>query len=119
MPKKTDEHAQISPLKTCYAKHTAFQPTGAQWTCPKCGAGAGSTEGTFYVDESPEDADGDCPALHQNDNVVCNGCGGGWLGQNLARKMMQKLDLVPCPCCKGHGVVSKAKAAKEAAKETA
>lgn len=115
----SNPNTPIVPTKACNAKHTAFQPTSAQWLCPKCGAGNGSSEGDFYVDETPEDSDGDCPALHQNDNVVCNKCGGGWLGQNLARKMIQKLDLVPCPCCKGQGVISKAKATKlEAAKES-
>lgn len=85
----------------CCAKHTAFQPTEAQWCCPKCGA----DPEFFYIDASDASAHDECNQLHDKDSVLCNRCGGGWTGKALAAILAKRLRLVTCPTCKGRGVV--------------
>jgi rubredoxin len=87
----------------CQAKHTKFQPSDEQWICPKCGADSAF----FVVEDGAEDSDDDCPLLHNEDEIECGKCGYGGTGKSVAAQMTRKLDLVPCPCCKGAGYVKK------------
>lgn len=93
---------------TCNARHTKYQPTDEEFRCPKCGAGP---EEGFIIDDSPEDADSDCGLLHEDDCIVCNNCktehhrDTDYSGKSYAALMVKKNNLVPCPHCKGKGLV--------------
>jgi Zn finger protein HypA/HybF involved in hydrogenase expression len=87
----------------CHAKHTVYQPKDEDWKCPKCGA---NNEHFTIIDPTPE-ADGDCVLLHATDECECTECGYGGAGVSVARALMKKENLVPCPHCKGRGVVQK------------
>ena len=97
----------MSNTVICSAKHTAFQPTEAQWRCPKCGA----DPEFFYIEDPDESSDDDCGKLHEKDTVICNKCEGGWSGKKVANILAKRLHLVPCPTCKGRGVVDGEEAA--------
>lgn len=96
-----------APLPTCTAKHTKFQPVEAEWKCPKCGAPACPKEprdNAFIVNDSPEGSDWNCTALHDEDSLGC-GCGYGTSGKAFAARLQKAANMVPCPTCKGHGLV--------------
>lgn len=94
----------------CDVKHTKYQPTDAEWKCPKCGVGAkGETDG-FFNDESEND---DCPLLHETDGLKCYRCGHEIIGKSFAARLQKAANMVPCPCCKGKGIVPAEKAAQK------
>ena len=88
----------------CVAKHTRYQPTILEWTCPKCGGKVGDE---FYIDEPAEGVEDGCELLHAEDVLVCTRCGGGWTGKRFAAMMEKQNNLMPCPHCKGTGLVKK------------
>lgn len=88
---------------TCTEKHTKYQPTQDEWKCPKCGAGVG----TFYIDESPNH---DCDLIHNEDTIMCMGLNGDRCdylasGKSFVQNLVKKKNMVPCPHCKGKGMV--------------
>jgi len=87
----------------CLAKHTVYQPKDEEWKCPKCGA---DNNHFTIIDSAPLVSD-DCVLLHSTDECECTKCGYGGSGVSVARALMNQGNLVPCPCCKGKGVVSK------------
>jgi Zn finger protein HypA/HybF involved in hydrogenase expression len=95
--------------KNCPAKHTKFQPSMQEWRCPKCGS---DSDKGFVIDDHPDSAFGNCGLLHEEDDVVCEVCEGGWSGKKVAQLIATKLDKKPCPCCKGEGYMSSAKASR-------
>ena len=54
-----------------------------------------------------EEAPDDCPKVHEQDGIECSKCGLYWSGKTVTTLMAKKANLVPCPCCKGKGVVPK------------
>lgn len=101
LPKKADPTERPEALATCLAKHTKYNPNGAEWACPKCRATADVTEG-FFVEDSPNH---DCAALHEEDSLTCYACGYGISGKSFAARLQKAANMVPCPTCKGHGLV--------------
>jgi prepilin-type N-terminal cleavage/methylation domain-containing protein len=100
----------------CPVKHTVPQIPDDEWKCPKCGAGVdyknpdtGHVEQGFIIQE-PAEGSIDCPMLHEADEVGCDHCGWGASGKKLAAMYAKAKDLVPCPCCKGKGMVPSKKA---------
>lgn len=92
---------------TCDGKHTKYQPTEAQWKCPKCGAGSalGSSGGnTFIINDTEKGANQDCTILHVGDALACD-CGYTTSGKAFAARLQKAASMVPCPTCKGHGLV--------------
>ena len=87
----------------CGEKHTAFQPTDAQWKCPACGADGDY----FYIEEPANDRDEDCGKLHENDEILCHKCHYAGDGKTTAKKMMKLHGCEVCPNCKGTGTVKK------------
>lgn len=96
-------------LSSCSAKHTKYNPSGAEWKCPKCSKTALDPDG-FFNDEPASDAQGDCPALHEHDALRCYSCGYGTTGKAFAARLQKAANMVPCPTCKGHGLVKGEKA---------
>ena len=94
---------------TCSAKHTAYQPTDAEWKCLSCGAGVQDGEG-FIVDEPAEGASPTCELFHDDDYLVCYSCREGISGKAFAARLQKAHKLVVCPCCKGKGLVPAKKA---------
>lgn len=102
---KEERAAEEAARKACTLKHTKYQPTEAEFCCPKCGAGCGD----FCVDES---GNFECPDLHPDDGLVCMGKDGkgcpaeyGTSGQAFVTSLIKKKNLVPCTHCKGKGYV--------------
>jgi DNA-directed RNA polymerase subunit RPC12/RpoP len=102
----SEEEEAKNIRKACGFKHTKYQPTDAEFNCPKCGAKVGD----FCVDEGPNMP---CPDLHDEDSLVCygkdgKGCRGQYYvsGKAFAAMVLKKNDLVPCEHCKGKGFVS-------------
>lgn len=87
----------------CPAKHTKYQPSDAEWKCPKCGATAGDDRG-FVVDEPVSDT-WECDKLHEGDFLGCANCEYRTTGKAFAARCQKAADMVPCPTCKGHGLV--------------
>lgn len=85
----------------CKAKHTKYQPTEAEWACPKCGAGSEQFE-IFAQDEA---ADENCCLLHVYDVCRCFHCGNTWSGRSLAQTKEKLAARVPCPHCGGSGFI--------------
>jgi len=56
-----------------------------------------------------EEAPDDCVKIHDQDGIECSKCGLYWSGKTVTTLMAKKANLVPCPCCKGKGVVPKEK----------
>lgn len=90
----------------CNGKHTKYQPTEAEFRCPKCDAPVGD----FCIDDC---VNAECPDLHDEDGLVCygkngKGCPGqyGTTGRAFAALVVKKNDLKPCEHCKGKGFVS-------------
>lgn len=87
----------------CAAKHTAYNPSDEEWRCPKCGAGY--RDGDFAIDTSAEGTSEDCTRLHAQDLLYCVKCDYSTTGSRFAGAVAKAKNLVPCPTCKGHGVV--------------
>lgn len=85
----------------CTEKHTKYQPPDSDWKCPKCGATADDPNG-FFCDEAVSP---DCERLHEADGLVCYGCGHATSGKDFATRLQKAANMVPCPHCKGHGLV--------------
>lgn len=96
------EHPTPSPA--CTAKHTRYQPSMAEWKCPKCKATVDGQNGGFVVDTSPDGAD-ECDATHDADTLHCYSCGYTTTGKAFAARRQKATSMVPCPTCKGHGLV--------------
>lgn len=88
------------------------------WRCPKCGAGSDSPKGGFVLDEpfsDPGEDSQDIPEEEEaqgwtrNGCVICE-CGYDTTTAKFFTLLMKKANMVECPCCKGHGVVSSKKA---------
>lgn len=96
---------------TCYAKHTAYQPSLEEWKCPKCGVGSeytdnrGNLQEGFVIDCEGHVGDDNCEKLHDMDITYCHKCEKGWTGSVLAKKLMAKAHAITCPTCKGKGWV--------------
>lgn len=90
-------------MANCLAKHTVYQPSDDEWKCPQCGG----DNSVFTINESVENASEDCALVHEQDSVTCTKCGLDWSGKKITDLLMKKANLVPCPCCKGKGVVPK------------
>ncbi len=93
---------------SCGAKHTAYQPTEAEWRCPKCGADSSG----FYIEDPTEEAEEGCELLHEKDGLYCYTCpmkGDPYAasGKVFAAALAKKNNLVCCPTCKGKGTVPK------------
>lgn len=95
----------------CELKHTALNPTGDDWRCPKCGAGTGD----WVIDESLAF---DCEKLHVDDHLACYKCEYGTSGGAFARRVMKAKNLIPCPHCAGRGVVQGEPTGKTTSTET-
>lgn len=95
----------------CPHKHTKYQPTDEEWKCPKCGATA--VDG-FIIEDGPNEDE--CPSLHNDDFIRCSRCDYETSGKAFAAYVMKKNSLVPCPCCKGKGMVNKDSPAVDLAK---
>lgn len=96
----------------CPAQHTQYQPTDAEWRCPKCNA----DNTRFIIESTPEDALDDCSKLHEQDTIVCiDGRGMSHYettGKRFAARLAKRANLVPCPHCKGRGMVAGAQESK-------
>ncbi len=90
----------------CTAKHTKYQPTDKEFRCPKCKAKVGD----FAIDEPLETVDEDCTKLHVGEWLYCYKCSYGISAVVFTRQLMKVKNLVPCPCCKGTGLVAGTKA---------
>jgi hypothetical protein len=93
-------------MAVCTAKHTKFQPTNAEWLCPKCG----SNNEKFVIEMGAEGGDEDCTLLHIDDEITCMECHNSWNGAVVSKLLQKKSkagDYVTCPCCKGVGRVKK------------
>lgn len=101
----TDPNERPAPLPTCTAKHTKYNPSGAEWMCPKCKATAEESDG-FFNDEPADGAAPECPALHEMDGLACYRCGHHVGGKSFAARLQKAANMVPCPTCKGHGLVN-------------
>ena len=102
------EIAKAPPPKVapdCQAAHTKYEPTADEWKCPKCGA-PGSE---FAIDEPADGASDQCERLHKNDFLHCYKCGHNVSGARFSNAIMKAKNLVPCPTCKGHGLVDGSK----------
>lgn len=95
---------------TCGVKHTKYQPTDKEWRCPKCGA---SADKGFCINEPAEGTDDNCSLLHDEDGIGCDNCmtehdrNTYYSGKQFAALLVKKNNLVPCPHCKGTGLVKK------------
>lgn len=87
----------------CAAKHTKYQPTDCEWTCPGCGSV------DFYIDDPAPNASYDCELLHDDDLIVCRNCDNMYTGRIFAQTLQNETSVVPCPCCKGTGLVKDTK----------
>lgn len=90
-------------MSTCQHKHTKYQPTDEEWRCPKCGASYDDGEEFVIWDAVGED----CSLLHDEDYLKCQKCGYETTGKRFAAYVVKKNSLIPCPTCKGKGVVKK------------
>lgn len=82
----------------CNIKHTKYQPLNKEFKCPKCGAQSPD----FCVDESENM---ECEKLHDTDYLRCWQCHYDTNGKTFVAFLVKKDTLVPCPCCKGRGMV--------------
>lgn len=95
---------ELKSYQACQFKHTAYQPTEKEFSCPKCKAKCGD----FCIDEGPNM---ECPALHVDDILNCYGkevnCGYGVSAKAFVTNLVKKQNLVACTHCKGKGFVPK------------
>lgn len=87
----------------CTAKHTKYDPISEDFVCPACGA---KEKGAFVIDTSQEDAHEECLRLHSHDRLFCYKCKYETTGTRFANSITKRKNLVPCPTCKGHGMVA-------------
>lgn len=87
---------------TCDVKHTKYQPPVDDWKCPRCDKPP--PEG-LCIDESAEGAEEDCELLHEGDYMRCYACGYDTNGKAFAARLQKAASLIPCPHCKGKGLV--------------
>lgn len=83
----------------CTTRHTKFQPTTAQWICPKCST---PPPDGLVVDDGESF---DCEMLHETDYLLCYKCKYETNGKSFAAALQKKENMVTCPCCKGVGLV--------------
>ena len=86
----------------CPAKHTKYQPADEEWRCPKCSAT--SAEGWTIYDQDGTQIDG-CEKLHNADLLYCEQCSHSETGQVFASRIARQKQLIPCPHCKGTGLL--------------
>ena len=84
----------------CNVKHTPYQPTDAEWICPKCKVDVNS----FYIQDSENH---DCAKLHINDELGCTNCGYYITGKQFANMLQKRKNLISCPHCHGTGLIQK------------
>lgn len=96
----------------CTGKHTKYQPRMPdEWKCPKCGVGvdfrdsSGRMTDGWVIQNTAEDAAGDCDLNHSADNIGCGQCGYGCSGEALARRLQKAAGMVRCGHCNGSGLV--------------
>jgi Zn finger protein HypA/HybF involved in hydrogenase expression len=97
----------VSDTVKCDGKHTKYQPSDNEWRCPRCGASAalGVPGGnTFIIAATEEGADENCTINHAGDELACD-CGYTTSGKAFAARLQKAANMVPCPACKGHGLV--------------
>jgi Zn finger protein HypA/HybF involved in hydrogenase expression len=98
---------------SCQAKHTEYQPTEEEFVCPSCGKGPKDEPQGLVVEGNDDDgADTECPLLHPHDYLRCYTCDYDTGGQAFASSVAKKKNLVPCPTCKGKGMVPAKKGKK-------
>jgi hypothetical protein len=81
--------------------HTPFLVSSL--TCPKCQAN--SFEDGFGVD-ARHTGEG-CETLHLDDILFCPQCFYNGTGKKYAERRIKEENLIPCPHCKGTGLVKK------------
>jgi DNA-directed RNA polymerase subunit RPC12/RpoP len=91
----------VSTKPKCGEKHTKYQPTSAEFRCPKCGA-TPKDKDSFVVEESPNF---ECDLTHDDDLNHCFACGYSVSGRQFAAKVARDKGLVRCEHCKGSGLV--------------
>lgn len=94
-------------MSECRAKHAVPDVPLDDWKCPKCGARHDSQNGRAFVLETPALlSDTLCRLLHEDDELRCD-CGMALSGKEFSEIYAKKIGVVPCPNCKGCGVVPK------------
>ena len=83
----------------CKRKHTIFNPSDEEWRCPNCG------NIDDFILEDPFSTD--CELLHKDDVISCNGCGCSYTGKQFCDILLKRKNLIPCPHCKGTGLIPK------------
>lgn len=89
----------------CPARHTKPKIPDDEFICPKCGLGP--IGGGLLILEDAEDADSDCPDLHNDAFVNCENCGYGATGKAYAKWYAKQRNLIACPTCSGTGFIRK------------
>lgn len=79
----------------CSGKHSTYQPSRDEWTCPECNAGIG----TFCIDMSDPLSDDNCELMHDADELYCMGCQYCTTGKRFSALVVKRNSLVPCPDC--------------------
>jgi hypothetical protein len=93
----------------CSAKHTKYNPTDAEFVCPKCGTGP--VDGGLCIDSPDPEAAEACGLLHEEDELRClceahGECTGYFAsGKQFAARVAKQRGLVTCPTCKGKALV--------------
>jgi hypothetical protein len=94
---------------SCTRKHTKYQPLDEEFKCPRCGATPNTD--LQFIQEPPKTEwgtlDDECTELHDDDMCNCNRCDYGVSGKSFAARLMKQNNLIPCPHCKGRGLVKK------------
>jgi hypothetical protein len=91
---------------SCPGRHTKYQPTDEEFRCPHCGKGPkDNPQGLVIEENNDESVSAECPQLHVDDYLRCYACDYEDNGRAYANRLAKKKDLVPCPCCKGKGMV--------------
>lgn len=103
----------------CSVKHAKPNVPMEDWKCPKCGTGTTylvrkynpetksyyeDLEQGFVVEESAEGA-WECELLHEEDELYCFCCNTATSGKKYAAWYRKQKDLIPCPHCKGTGLI--------------
>ncbi len=101
MAKKLLDTEPPKPHPSCTVKHTKYQVSDAEWSCPRCGEG----NEHFTIEMSADGSHPDCAAIHVEDEVYCTNCKYGWSGESATKALMKKHNRVCCPTCKGAGTV--------------
>lgn len=78
----------------CNLKH--IKPPTDDWSCPNCGSS------DFYIDDGPCM---ECEEVHARDILCCGKCKHTMTATAYFAYLRKKLNIVPCPCCKGNGFV--------------